>query len=72
MQNDHSGPYRVQYSFGGPMTPAVKWLLIGTAAAFFIQTLLEKLLGIQLGAYLGVVPYFKRHLLDEGSEPVEE
>ncbi len=32
-----------------------------TAAAFFIQTLLEKLLGIQLGAYLGVVPYFVTH-----------
>jgi membrane associated rhomboid family serine protease len=61
MQNDRSGPYRVQYSFGGPMTPAVKWLLIVTAAAFFIQTLLEKLLGIQLGTYLGVVPYFVKH-----------
>jgi membrane associated rhomboid family serine protease len=38
-----SYPYRqeIRYSFGGPLTPGVRTLLIANAAAFVLQTLIE-------------------------------
>ncbi len=61
MQNDRNQPYRVSFSFGGPLTPTVKLLLILTTAVFFLQALFHRVLGIQLEPLLGVVPYFVTH-----------
>jgi len=61
MQTHRNPPYRV--SFGGPLTPAVRLLLILTAGAFVLQTVLDRLLAIRVEALLGVVPYFVTHRL---------
>ena len=62
MQNNRYSPYRIQYSFGGPTTPAVRVLLIVTAAAFFIQVISREIFGFSLESLFGVVPYyFKLH-----------
>jgi membrane associated rhomboid family serine protease len=49
-------PQRVQFSFGGPTTPAVKVLLFVTVAGFFLQALTQRLFGVFLPAWLGLVP----------------
>lgn len=56
-------PTRMTFSFGGPLTPAVKLLLILTTAVFFLQTILQRLMGIHLEPMFGVVPYFVQHRL---------
>ncbi|MEW6443970.1 MAG: rhomboid family intramembrane serine protease [bacterium] len=53
--------YRVQYSLGGgSLTPAVKLLLILTAAAFFLQVISQRF-GIYLETIFGLVPYRVTH-----------
>ena len=54
---------RVQFSFGGPVTPSVKSLLISMTALFFLQAILERLFGFYLEPWLGLVPYFVTHRL---------
>jgi membrane associated rhomboid family serine protease len=49
-------PQRVQFSFGGPTTPCVKILLIVTVAGFFLQALTQRLFGVFLPDWLGLVP----------------
>lgn len=56
-------PQRVQFSFGGPMTPAVKILLIATGATFFVQAILQRFYGLGLETLLGLVPYLVIHRL---------
>ncbi len=56
-------PHRVQLSFGGPMTPRVKALLITTVAVFFLQAMAANLLGFHLEPWLGLVPYLVLHRL---------
>jgi membrane associated rhomboid family serine protease len=53
----------VQFSFGGPTTPYVKMLLIGTAAGFFVQAITQRFLGVFLPEWLGLVPYSFTHRL---------
>ena len=50
-------PHRVQFSFGGPTTPAVKILLISATAMFFLQAITQRLFGFSLESWLGLVPY---------------
>ncbi len=54
-------PQRVQFRFGGPMTPSVKFLLIATTAAFFLQAITQRLFGFRLEPLLGLVPYDVTH-----------
>jgi len=54
-------PYRVQFTFGGPTTPAVKILLIATAATFFLQVVMQRFFGLSLEPLLGLVPYRVTH-----------
>jgi membrane associated rhomboid family serine protease len=54
-------PHRVQFSFGGPTTPAVKVLLIVTGAAFFLQALTTRIFGFHLEPLFGLVPYLVTH-----------
>ena len=54
-------PHRVQFSFGGPTTPAVKLLLIAAAAMFFLQAITQRLFGFALEPLLGLVPYLVTH-----------
>ncbi len=54
---------RVQFSFGGPMTPSVKILLISMTAVFFLQAVTHRLFGFYLEPWLGLVPYFVTHSL---------
>ena len=56
-------PQRVQFSFGGPMTPSVKILLIAMVAGFFLQAITLRFLGFYLEPWLGLVPYSVTHRL---------
>lgn len=49
-------PRQVRISFGGPTTPCVKALLIGSAAAFFLQVVTQRLFGFALEPWFGLVP----------------
>jgi len=53
----------VQFSLGGPLSPGVKLLLIATAVGFLLQELSDRLLGIRLERWLGVVPFLVKHRL---------
>jgi membrane associated rhomboid family serine protease len=50
-------------SFGGPTTPCVKALLIGSAAAFFLQAVAQRLFGFPLEPWFGLVPALVTHRL---------
>jgi membrane associated rhomboid family serine protease len=63
MPNDLYPPHGVSFSLGGPLTPAVKVLLLLTSSAFFLQTILQEMLGVYLEPLFGVVPYFVTHRL---------
>lgn len=54
-------PQRIQISFGGPLTPTVKLLLIITGAAFAVQTILQYVFGINIERLFGIVPYYVTH-----------
>jgi len=56
MTGSRYSPQRGQFSFGGPLSPAVKGLLIATGAGFLLQALVLRLFGIPLERWLGVVP----------------
>ncbi len=43
------------------MTPSVKFLLIATTAAFFLQAITQRLFGFRLEPLLGLVPYDVAH-----------
>ena len=58
MQPYRTQPYQVTFSFGGPLPPGVKLLLIVTAGVFLLQTVSQRLLGLPLEPLFGVVPYF--------------
>ena len=61
MQDNRYSGHRVQTSFGGPPPLTVKLLLIITVAVFFLQTISQRLLGINLDPLFGVVPYSVTH-----------
>jgi membrane associated rhomboid family serine protease len=61
MQDGRYSPYRVQFSLGGPLTPAVKLLLILTGAGFLLQTLLSQVMGMRAENWLGLVPSDVKH-----------
>lgn len=63
MQDNRYPPYRVKLSFGAPMTPTVKLLLILTGSIFFLQAILHRVLGIYLESLFGLVPYLVIHRL---------
>jgi membrane associated rhomboid family serine protease len=47
----------VSYSFGpGPVTPAIKAIIIANIAAFVVDILLERTSGFQLSSYFGLRP----------------
>jgi len=54
-------PQRVQFSFGGPMTPSVKIILIAAVAGFFLQAITQRFFGFYLEPWLGLVPYLVTH-----------
>jgi membrane associated rhomboid family serine protease len=55
-------PYqRITFSMGGPLTAAVKVLLILNTAFFLLQTLSNRVLGLYLDSLLGLVPYLVVH-----------
>ncbi len=50
----YAPPSAISYSFGpGPITPAVKWILIVNVAAFVVTFLFSDIIN-----YLGLVPRF--------------
>jgi membrane associated rhomboid family serine protease len=52
---------RVTFSFGGPLTTAVKALLVATVAVFFCQALSRRLFDFGLEPVLGLVPFLVFH-----------
>jgi len=54
--------HRVQFSLGGgPVTPAVKFLLILTTVLFFLQAILHRFFGFYVESLFGLVPYLVLH-----------
>jgi membrane associated rhomboid family serine protease len=52
-----------QFALGGPLTPAVKMLLIANVAVFLFQFVAQALAHVRLDRFFGLVPYDVTHHL---------